>query len=205
MRTVFVIGDSISIHYGPYLRTMLAGRYDRKQGERQALIDLDKPAGGNGGDSSRVLNYLSQEREKGVAYDILLINCGLHDIKTNPGTEAKQIPIEDYRENLRRIAALARQMANDVVWIRTTDAVEEIHNTPNVPFRRFHADVVRYNEAADHIFGDAGIPILDLYGFSRTFGNAAFCDHVHNTEEVRRQQAAFIAGFLDARFMVLRS
>ncbi|MDF2721874.1 MAG: Lipolytic protein family [Paenibacillus sp.] len=204
MRSVFVIGDSISIHYGPYLQTMLAGRYDRKRGDDRASADLDRPAGANGGDSSRVLSYMRGERERGVAYDILLLNCGLHDIKTNPGGETRQIPLESYKENLQSIAALARKMANEAVWVRTTDVADEIHNTPDRSFCRFHADVVRYNEAADHLFRAAHIPLLDLYGFSRMFGNAAFCDHVHYTEDVRKQQAAFIVGFLEGKFAVLR-
>jgi hypothetical protein len=32
------------------------------------------------------------------------------------------------------------------------------------------------------------------------FGNAAFIDHVHHTEEVRRLEGAFLAGWLAARF-----
>lgn len=202
MRSVFVIGDSISLHYGPYLEARLDGRYDRMRGEKQAMADLDRPAGANGGDSSRVLNYLRSQRQRGAAYDILLLNCGLHDIKTNPDSKSKQIPLERYRENLQSIAALAREMANDAVWIRTTDVADEVHNKPGISFYRYHADVVTYNETADGVFESAGIPLLDLYGFSRTFGHAAFCDHVHYTEEVRKQQAACIAGFLDARFML---
>lgn len=205
MRSVFVIGDSISLHYGPYLATMLEGRYDRKRGEKQAMVDLDRPMGGNGGDSSRVLDFLTKEREHGVTNDILLLNCGLHDIKTVPGKVERKVPLERYQENLRQIAKVAVQMAKDVVWVRTTDAVESIHNKPGMSFYRFHEDVVRYNEVADEIVKVAGFPILDLYSFTRTFGHAAFCDHVHYTEEVRRQQAAFIAGFLDAQFRFLRS
>ena len=44
---VFVIGDSISMHYGPYLKRSLEGffEYDRKRDERQAQEDLDNPIG----------------------------------------------------------------------------------------------------------------------------------------------------------------
>jgi len=53
MRSLFIIGDSISIQYGPHLKKMVEGwlHYGRKRGEAEALNDLDRPAGTNGGDS----------------------------------------------------------------------------------------------------------------------------------------------------------
>lgn len=202
MRQLFVIGDSISIQYGPYLRARVEGKfgYDRKRGEAQALVNLDKPVGANGGDSSMLLAYLQEEKQKGVRYDILLLNCGLHDIKTSPEDGSKQVPLSAYEENMVQIAGLVREMANDVVWMRTTDAQAHIHNRPTSGFHRFHEDVIAYNETADRIIRENGIRILDLYGFTLTFGLEAFCDHVHYSEEVRMQQGAYIAGYVEAAF-----
>lgn len=55
--TVFVLGDSIYIHYGPYLKKMISSKfdYDRKKGTEDLLQDLDKPIGTNAGDSKRLL------------------------------------------------------------------------------------------------------------------------------------------------------
>lgn len=202
MRNVFVIGDSISIQYGPFLNDMLAGRfgYDRKSGEQEALLNLDMPLGANGGDSSRVLEYLAFEQNRGVRYDILLINCGLHDLRTSPVDGSKQVPLDSYRSNLQQIAKLALDMANEVIWLRTTDAVAEIHNV-NMEFHRFEEDVIQYNQVADQIFESFGVSRIDLYEFTRRFGHDAFCDHVHFTEEVRRLQAAYITGYLEARYL----
>ena len=63
---IFVIGDSVSIHYGPYLREMIKDKfdYDRKRGIEEALTDSDKPIGGNAGDSRMVLEYLIEEYQK---------------------------------------------------------------------------------------------------------------------------------------------
>jgi hypothetical protein len=199
MKSLFVIGDSISIQYGPYLKKLVEGRfhYDRKRGEAEALADLDRPVGANGGDSSMVLEYLLGEQSRGVRYDILLINCGLHDIKTDPAAGGKQVPLDQYRDNLEQIAAVARQMAQAVIWVRTTDAVESIHNARSASFHRYHADVLAYNEAADETMGKHRIPTLDLYAFTRVFGESAYRDHVHYTDEVCRLQAAYIAGYLE--------
>lgn len=144
-----------------------------------------------------VLEYLLEEQGRGVRYDMLLINCGLHDIKTGPSTGEKQVPLDQYRYNLERIAAVGKQMARSVIWIRTTDAVEAIHNGKMAAFYRYHDDVLAYNEAADEIMTKHGIPILDLYAFTRGFGEAAYRDHVHFTDEVCQLQAAYIAGYLE--------
>lgn len=198
MKKLFVVGDSISIQYGPFLKQMTAGRfhYDRKRGVEEALADLDKPVGANGGDSSMVLQYLLQERSKGVRYDVLLVNCGLHDLKTDPHSGLKQISLQLYRTNLEAIIHFAQEISPRLIWVRTTDADENIHNSPDSAFLRFHEDVVAYNAAADEIMEQHNVPTIDLYTFTRAFGSEAYCDHVHYKEEIRRLQAAYIAGYL---------
>ena len=125
---IFVIGDSISIHYGPALEASLKGLgigYDRKTGLDAAREDMDVARGANGGDSARVLAYLRQCATRGPAItaDTLLVNCGLHDIKTDPATGRRQVPIEAYRDNLEAIVMLATgALARRMVWIRTTPA-----------------------------------------------------------------------------------
>ena len=201
MRTLFVIGDSISMQYGPYLKSCLAGAwtYDRKRGAEHALQDLDQPVGANGGDSALVLAYLEElQRSGSFQPDLLLLNCGLHDIKTDPHTGAKQVPIAQYRANLERIMGLLRQMRISTVWVRTTPVNDEQHNTRSREFHRFARDVAEYNAIADEVCTAAGAPLLDLFSFTRNLGEDVFCDHVHFTEPVRAQQAAFIAGFLDS-------
>ena len=106
MQSIFVIGDSISIQYGPWLAKFLQGRYSyrRKEGSQEALLDLDIPEGANGGDSSMVLAYIQaagDHHEIGHP-DLLLLNCGLHDIKTDPETGKMQRSPEEYRQNPAR-------------------------------------------------------------------------------------------------------
>jgi len=182
------------------LKKIVEGRfhYDRKRGEAEALADLDNPVGANGGDSSMVLQYLTSEQSKGVRYDVLLVNCGLHAIKTNPHTGAKQIPLEQYRNHVQNIVHIAKEMAQHFIWIRTTDAVEQVHNRTYSSFLRFHDDVVAYNAVADEVMSSNTVPTIDLYTFTQAFGVDAYCDHVHYTEEVRQLQAAYIAGCLDS-------
>ena len=73
MRTIHVIGDSISIHYGQYLKQYLIGvaEYSRKEGE---VSSLDDPMGGNGGDSSMVLEYLETCAQQKAHWDYTLLS-----------------------------------------------------------------------------------------------------------------------------------
>lgn len=198
---IFVIGDSISIHYGPFLEAQLKGffSYARKSGEEAALKNLDIPEGANGGDSGMVLRYLKLKlSEGGIDADLLLLNCGLHDIKTTPATGAKQIPLDAYRQNLLQIIALMPQLGPKLVWIRTTPCDERVHNARQTSFHRFAADCNAYNAAADAIMREHGVPMIDLHGFTTNLGENLYCDHVHFPEPIRQQQAAFIAGWLCA-------
>jgi lysophospholipase L1-like esterase len=194
---VFVIGDSISIHYGPALERLLAPRfaYDRLRAEPDdATTNLDLPDGANGGDSRRVLAYLRRRQAQDpLPPGFLLLNCGLHDIKRDPVTRALQVPLEEYAANLTAVLAVAATMQQRVVWVRTTPVVDAVHNRKPGRFLRFAADVDAYNAAADAVMRAAGVPIVDLHDFSRRFGSEAYVDHVHYREPIREKQAAFLA------------
>lgn len=201
---LFVIGDSISIQYGDALERRLAGsfRYDRKRddaGAPKALSDLDVPTGANGGDSAMVLAYLRHRRMADpIAADVLLLNCGLHDIKTDPVARTRQVEPAAYEANLRAIAAEVAAQGPILIWVRTTPALAEVHNRPDSAFLRFAEDVAAYNAIADRVMAEAGVHTIDLFTFSQGFIPAGFCDHVHYTEPVREEQARFLAERLSA-------
>ena len=194
--TVFVIGDSISIHYGPHLEAAGAGffHYDRKRGS-SAENEMDFATGANGGDSARVLAYL-KERQAGdpIRADILLLNCGLHDVKMPPDRDELQVPPGQYEQNLRAILAEADRTGLRVAWVRTTPVVDAIHLAHCSAFRRRAADVDAYNAIADSVM--QGRPIFDLWEFSRRLGEEAFSDHVHYSPDARMRQGTFLAGCL---------
>src|SRR5580658_3164656 len=101
---IYVIGDSISVQYGPYLQSYLKGflEYSRKEAEEEAALHLDNPQGAGGGDSSMVLSFLKAKvPAHGIDADFVLLNCGMHDIKTDPTSGTKQVPLQRYEENLR--------------------------------------------------------------------------------------------------------
>ena len=200
MKKLFVMGDSISVQYRPYVAQYTQGVWSMNSDEKemeQALANLDNPAGLNGGDSSIVLKKLTTYREGGMlSYDAIVLNCGLHDIKRHPKTGDIQIKLEQYCENLRAITELLRAVPGRLYWVRTTPVEDQVHNKPEMSFFRYQKDVVAYNTEADKIMDEAGAKIIDLHRFTKNLGGSVYCDHVHYIEPVRQLQAAFIAGHL---------
>jgi len=197
---IYIIGDSISIHYGPYLKQYLAGvmDYARKEGETEALLNLDNPQGANGGDSSMVLSFMKAlAKSGGVDADLLLVNCGLHDIVRNPETGKARVSIDDYENNLRSLVSVAGNMRTDLAWIRTPPCDEKVHNRPGMSFYRFSADCAAYNAVADRVMSETGVPSIDLHAFTCNLARDLYCDHVHFHEHIREKQGAFIAGWIN--------
>jgi hypothetical protein len=193
---VFVLGASMTIHFGPFLEKELSGRmaYDRKRAAdgKRAEDDLDFPQGESGGDSSMCLAYLRHRRQHDpIPADILLLSCGLHDLKTDPKTGEKQVPPEQFEPNLRGMLAEAAAMKLAVAWLRIPPVVDAIHNARSKRFHRSNADVDRYNAIADHVM--AGQHVIDLHALCSTLVPDALIDHIHYNEEGRMKQAAFIA------------
>jgi len=197
--SLFVVGDSISIQYGPYLENFLAGRmdYDRKQDDGGVVKDLGVPENANGGDSRMVLEYLREKvKDPGFSPGYLLLNCGLHDIKRNVHTNELQVKPDNYEQNLQAIIDLMTDQDIQVIWIRTTQVVDTIHNARAKQFKRYSADQEHYNQIADQVMNANNIPAIDLYEFTKELGVDQFIDHVHYNERTRELQGAFIAGYL---------
>ena len=199
---IYSIGDSISVHYGEYLQKFLGDefRFLRRKGDQQALTNLDVPAGANSGDSAMVLWFLRARFAAGdFKPDLLLMNCGLHDIKRSTPDSPPQVALEDYRKNLEGIVTLVRAQSLSMAWVRTTPCVDPLHNERHFPgFHRFARDCDEYNQAADTVMTSAGIPLVDLHQFTCGLGKneGLYCDHVHFQSDVRCLQAAFLAGWI---------
>lgn len=197
MKSFFIMGDSISIHYRGILAQMLRDKINFTLNETeiaQAQIDLDKPMGANAGDSRTVLQKLQGYADTPIMqFDGFLLNCGLHDIKRQRLLRDCQVPLECYRQNLVSILSLIDHPAQRLFWVRTTPVEDNRHNRLS-SFDRYEADVQAYNRAADEIMRSAGVKIIDLHTFTKNLGGELYCDHVHFSEPVRAMQAAFIAG-----------
>lgn len=197
-KKLFSLGDSISLQYGPKLEQYLSGKFtvERKNSDSSAFKNLDVPVGANGGDSRMVLNYLKLKTEEpGFHPDLLLLNCGLHDIKRDRLTQKIAITEDEYRRNLDEIYTLLTRKKIPLIWINSTGVIDSIHRKLS-GFDRFNSDLQKYNAIASDVFSKHKIPQIDLYGITEAQGSKRFVDHAHFSPEVRAVQAAYIAGFI---------
>jgi len=204
---LFVLGDSISVNYGPALERSLAGRfrYDRKGFALGASQNIDSELV-NGGDSGRVLSFLQSHTGLFAAYEdsILLLNCGLHDLRVDPQSGLHQVEADSYVRNLEQIVTQAKNVAHRVVWVRSTPVVDSRHNQLSSAFLRYNADVEAYNACADAVMQKAGIACVDLYRFTLSLCEQPeeleqlYLDHVHFLPAVSQLQGVYLAGWLEA-------
>lgn len=191
----YVVGDSISLDYHDALARECAGRflYTRKGGLEIARHDLDRAHGANGGDSSAVLAHLREILQNSPAPPpTLVVNCGLHDIKTDPATGTRQVSLDTYRANLTALTELVHDSGRRLVWITTTPLDEQRHNS-RADFHRFERDLAAYHVAALEIMHDHAVPVIDLHAFTTALGGPLYRDHVHFLPAVSQRQAGFIS------------
>ncbi len=193
-KTIHIVGDSISIQYGPYLKKYIEKSliYSRKEGK---LGNLDLPEGQNIGDSSMLLDYLKKCVVVKSRWDFILLNCGLHDIKRY--NEAPQISIIQYERNLEQVFDLAKILSYKTIWVNTSPVIDDLHNSLKSEFKRFNGEVIKYNEVAERLAKLNDALIIDLYEFCKSLGGREiYQDHVHYSPEIQKLQAAYIAGHI---------
>jgi lysophospholipase L1-like esterase len=203
MKKVLLIGDSISLDYGPQLRSLL--REDiavfSREGAEEAYKNLDLPIGGNGGDSRRVLDYVTKLDADGkLDADYFFFNCGLHDIKRERPEEHLQIDECTYRANLQAIVDLMKKRGICTVFITTTQA-DGTRYKPTMPFTRRAEDVLTYNAIAKEVMEQNGLDMVDLFAFTDSLGrvgNDLFRDHTHFLPDVITLHAKLIADAINA-------
>jgi hypothetical protein len=197
-KSLFIIGDSISIHYKPYLNKSVRDKFccQREDQNDKFTKDPDITVDYNAGDSNMVLKYILEEHTKGIRYDVLLLNCGLHDIRVDREFLRINVDKGQYKENLNKIVELALKSSNKVIWVNTTPVIDEIHNRREFGFLRYNKDVLLYNEIAEKIMKNHRVPCIDLYAFTKSLGDDVYYDHVHFKEEIRVMQGTFIASNL---------
>jgi isoamyl acetate esterase len=169
MKRVYLLGDSIRLGYQPFVTAALEGR---------AVVD-GPPANC---ESSRVL------RSRLSAWvsdrpDIVHVNCGLHDVRYDPGAEQPCVDIAEYGANVEAILKDLEALGiGRIVWASTTP-VDDSRNGKR-PSRRWNVDIDRYNAVARKIAGSCGAAYNDLHVAVRSQGTTGLLrdDGVHFTQ-----------------------
>lgn len=114
---VLVVGDSISMNY-----------HDAAKAKLQGVANYHRVEG-NAGPSDRGVScielWLGNYREKGLHWDLIQFNHGLHDLKQfydkETGKYGKhQSSIEQYQENLEKEIAILKRTGATLMWCSTT-------------------------------------------------------------------------------------
>lgn len=171
MMKLMLIGDSIRMHYGPRVARELAPDLD--------TWGPDENCGTSANVLANIDEWLARQRP-----DVVHLNCGLHDLRFDPGASAQLVPLQQYRSNLRQIfGLLEREERPRVIWATITPIDERRHRMSKAS-RRYEADVGAYNEAARDIALEHGARIDDLHGLVVAHGPLGLLgpDGVHFTE-----------------------
>jgi len=184
---VLIIGDSISIGYTPHVARLLEGK---------ARLERIKP---NGGDSGNVLAHL-KEWIGDTQYDLIHVNCGLHDLKYTAAKQSFQQSPEQYEKNLRAILAYkSGEKQPQWIFATTTPIVDERHAQRKAGFDRFNKDVLKYNEIALRVAQQASVPVTDLYQAVQDAGREKMLskDGTHYTDEGYQMLARHVAAGIE--------
>ena len=148
-----IIGDSISIGYTPFVREALkteANVFHNYRNARHTAYGLDS-----------IANWLGETK-----WDVIHFNFGLHDLCYRSKNVLRDkvngklsVSLEDYGDNLRKIAEIIKNTDAKVIFATTTMVPE---NEPG----RFSNDVEEYNQVAIEVMNDYDIEIDDLYSLS---------------------------------------
>jgi lysophospholipase L1-like esterase len=171
-KRVVLIGDSIRMGYQETVRAELQGA--------AVVVSSEQ----NGGDSRRVLESL-EEWAISRSPDVVHLNCGLHDLKREFGSDEAQVPLDEYTENVEKIlTALTEGVPGTVIWANTTPVNEGWHHERK-GFDRFEADVVACNRASEAICTRLDIEVNDLHSVVAEAGRDDLLgpDGVHFGEE----------------------
>lgn len=194
--SVFIIADSISMHYGPYLENLLKAAgidYARKKSLNLSDKSMETLNSDNGGNSYKVKIYLQHQSSNNVRYDVLVINCGLHDLRMTKGEDIHEIEKDEYKNNLNEIIMIGKKTAMKIIWIRTTPVDDDMHAKSKGMMVRYNKDVIEYNQIADDVMNEANIEIIDLYSFTDKLRKKLHKDGVHFRDEVIELQGEYMA------------
>jgi len=146
---VFLIGDSIRLNCEKYVAENLHSK-----------INLSSPP--ENCESSNEVKENLHSWLSGESFDLIHINCGLHDIRYNPGHEMPVSSKQQYIENLDSIFGHLSQLGSRVIWATSTPIDEGMHNEVK-DSRRYLKDIIEYNCASVQLAEEFGFKIHDLY------------------------------------------
>ena len=150
--------------------------------------------------------WLGDYSRKGLHWDVILFNSGLHDMKQKVLNGAYAIPINVYKANLKREIEIMKKTGAKLIWCATTPVPND-SGSASYAFRTKGAEK-DFNQAALEVVSEyPDIQINDLSTFvteSSVFDNWRKGKDVHfwkekEQTEVGKAVAAAVVKALDTR------
>lgn len=162
-KTVLIIGDSISLGYGPYVRAGLPN-WDVQHAPCNSYGTLNQ--------KENIRHWLTAR----PSWDAITFNAGMWDVWHGSGNFYTS-PAE-YEANLTWLAREIKANTAHPLFILSTDV------PANTPYRT-NAEIEARNTIALQVMQQEGIPVCDLYSVSTAIDslhiNALAADNVHWT------------------------
>ncbi len=183
---VLIIGDSISIHYTPYVTEILKG---------EAVVKHHK---GNAGPTIRGIakidEWLGSNR-----WDVIHFNWGLWDMYGWEYWKSDRSPAK-YRERLKKLVGRLENTGAILIWATTTPVCHMPEKGMTNRFKGGRAVVSpetekEYLDVASEVMEQHGITVNDLHGLMEgKLDQYALADHdVHYNRDGRKKQAEQVA------------
>ena len=174
MPTVVLIGDSTRRRYEPEVRRRLT--------VFKSDLEVVSPEE-NCGTSADILANLDRW-VLSRSPDLVHLNCGLHDLRWNPGDTGPQVTVEAYEANVGRILETLVAQGIATIWATSTP-IDEVRHTMHRASRRTLADVKRYNAASIRSAMCHRVVVNDLFAAVQAADQAKLlgADGVHFTAD----------------------
>jgi hypothetical protein len=175
-KCVIGLGDSILLQANPDLFQCLARQGVTYSGTNHGL-DL-APLDQNVGPSTMLLTYMKAIESQNVYADVLIMACGLHDIKHVDGEDMPMVSIEVFRKNLDRVFVRVRTIAREGIWVLMPPVFDHHHNR-RLDHKRYDRERIAYNHAVIDAARRHDILVIDSKDVLGAFDERCLIDHVH--------------------------
>jgi len=135
---VLVVGDSISMNYHNAAKEALKGVANYHRIEDNCWSTFRCVA--------FMAYWLGDYSRKGLQWDVIHFNSGLHDMKQKTLDGDYAVPIDVYKENLRKQIAIMKKTGATLIWCSTTPVPNDL-GSPRYGFRKKGAEK-DFNRAA---------------------------------------------------------
>jgi lysophospholipase L1-like esterase len=173
LRQLFVCGDSISVGYGPALKVGLRDQMTvtHRRDLPELFPALTKSLRGYSGPARSLIEYTEGVlTSSDYRPDLLLLNCGLHDIARGP--ENKE---QNYRKDLETLVALVGRYRATLVWAQTT---------PKAPGHADNPRIEEFNRISAGVMAAHRVRYLDLHAFTQRLSASHGAEKVFRSDTV---------------------